>query len=390
MRFFDEFDRTDTAPARYAQPHFDFVNRSAWPEAAAVRGLLEEWFEEFPGNHTELRGRFRSPDNRQHLGAFFEVYLNALLRRMGLSVYRPEGAGSSKTTDFLVSGKETSFWLEATLAAASNEEAARLRRVNRVYDTIEGMDSPNFFVGVVEVTRELESDPPGAKLRAWLTKELAKLNPDSVAAAFEAGGLEALPTWDYEAEGWEIRLQAIPKSPAGRGKPGVRPIGYRRIGPMYVECRKGIVSALGSKATRYGEMDGPYVVAVNVLDDFADEKDIADALFGEPVITVRMLPDGRSSTEQSRRGDGVWWGPNGVQNTRVSGILAIERFSYWNIARRVPVLWHNPWAQKPLRRDLWPFEQMAANENTGALERKAAVRASVADLLGVRDRKSVV
>ncbi len=385
MQLFDEIERTETTPARYAQPYFDFVNRSAWGEAAAVRALLEDWFGRFPGNRPEVRGRFRSPDNRQHLGAFLELYLNALLRALGFDVDRPPGEGSAKTPDFLVSGRNVQFYMEGTLAAASNDEAARLQRVNRVYDTIDKMDSPNFFVGVVEVTRELESDPPGAKIRAWLASELAKLDPDEVATAFERGGLEALPIWAYNAEGWEITFRAIPKSPEGRGKPGVRPIGFRRIGPMYVECRGGIAKAVGEKATRYGAMDRPYVVAVNVLDDFADERDVGDALFGEPQVIAGMTVDGRWTTEESRKGNGIWWGPSGVQNRRLSGILGVQRFSYWDVARRAPVLWHNPWAEKPFSDAVWPFEQMVVDGGTGALERKGS-RLAPSTILGLEDR----
>lgn len=381
-QLFDEFERTETAPAGYAQPYFDFVNRSAWREAAAVRALLEEWFAQFPGNRAELRGRFRSPENRQHLGAFFELYLNALFRRLGFSIDRPEGEGSSRTPDFLVSGQGIGFYLEATLAAACDEEVARLRRVNRVYDTIDKMVSPNFFVGVVEVTRELERDPPGARIRTWLTRELAKLDPDQVAGAFERGGLDALPMWDYKAEGWEITFRAIPKSPEGRGKSGVRPIGFRRIGPMYVECREGIVGAVAEKATRYGEIGQPYIVAVNVLDDFADETDVCDALFGQPQVIARMTVNGRWETEERRKANGIWWGPSGVQNTRLSGVLAIQRFSYWDVTKRAPVLWHSPWSQRPLPDSVWPFDQMIVDQSTSVIERRGG-RSSPAAIFGL-------
>src|SRR5437867_1608882 len=104
MTLFDDLERTEAGPGKYSQPHFDFLNRSARRVSGVVRNLLEEWFAQFPVNErADLRGRFRSPDDRQHLGAFVELYLHTVFRTLTLTLEaHPVLAGSARRPDFRV------------------------------------------------------------------------------------------------------------------------------------------------------------------------------------------------------------------------------------------------------------------------------------------------
>ncbi|GEM_PF-3281641 len=58
-------NRDYTGPAFYAEPMFDYLNRSARLESERIRNLLEQWFKHFPSKaQDELRARFRLKDNR--------------------------------------------------------------------------------------------------------------------------------------------------------------------------------------------------------------------------------------------------------------------------------------------------------------------------------------
>jgi hypothetical protein len=111
----------------------------------------------------------------------------------------------------------------------------------------------------------------------------------------------------------------------------------------WVQPRLAIRDAVIGKATRYGDLDLPYVVAVNATSDFADEEDAVDALFG-PLATI--VPEEGDEHEFARLADGVWKG--GGQNTRVSAVLSTERLTPWSVGQARARLIINPWARKPL------------------------------------------
>ncbi|MCX6564009.1 MAG: hypothetical protein NTU60_10460 [Candidatus Aminicenantes bacterium] len=362
---FDEIERDFMGLHGHTEPLFNYLNRSSRPSMARIRELLENWYSNYPQeSRHELRARFRSPDNIQHKGAFFELYLHALVSRLGYRIEtHPTIPTISTKPEFLVYREEIpSFYLEATLAAGPSEETAADKRKNEVYETIDRVDSPNFFIGV-NVEKSAIKAPPGRKWRGAIERWLPKLNPDEIGAKMKSAGLENLPTLIVEKEGWKVAFQAIPKSPQLRGKPGVRPIGMHFI-PFH-QCNEDewIRNAIEEKATKYGNLNMPYLIAINVLSVFSNEPHmIMDALFGDEQVTAYFAPGGKTHDELTRASNGVLRGREGPRNTRVSGIVVLSDLSWGNIAKTNPVLWHNPWASRPLDSELWPFPQWTLNE----------------------------
>jgi hypothetical protein len=289
------------------------------------------------------------------------------MRKLGFQIEpHPTVASTTHHPDFKLTRGPDLCYLEVTAAAPSDEEAAATRRLNRVYDTLDRMESPNFFVAV-EIQGKPESDPPGAQIRRFLTRELKKLDPDVVVRDFESGGLDALPKWRFQHGDWEIEFSPMPKRQEGRGKPGLRPIGLEVLAPQNVDCRESIVAALESKAKRYGSWNHPYIVGVNVLHNFVDRVDISEALFGQEVMKVTLLPSGQRRPVLTREPNGAWYGPTGPRCIQMSAALMADNFSYWDIARRAPVVWHHPWSQRPVSDDIWPFGQIIGDTTTGQL-----------------------
>ncbi len=137
-----------------------------------------------------------------------------------------------------------------------------------------------------------------------------------------------------------------------------------------VDEQAPIVSALRRKATRYGELDRPYVVAVLVDRVFADEEDVAEALFAK----VQLALDGESqllSGEPMREPQGLWRRGNTPRNTRVSAVLSAIHLSSHVVARSMPRLWHNPWARRPIEVDL-PWPATMVDLSTGEMTRSGA------------------
>lgn len=359
---FDEINQDYKGPALYADPIFYYLNRSARLEFKRIRNLLEKWFRHFPSEaQTDLRGRFRSKDDRQSLGAFFELYLHEILSKSGFSVEIHPTVGNRAThPDFrLLKDGKPLFYLEATLAALSDTDTSAKARENRVYDTLNKMKSPNFFIGV-KVHEAQTTNPPGAKMRSFLEYELSNLDPDVIAKQFKQGGLEALPHWDGEYDGWQITFFAIPKKLEARGKHDVRPIGLIRPDVCVPTPHIGIRKSIQDKATKYGELDLPYIVAINVIDEFESDDsdiDISNALFGEEQFTVIFRGNELIDQRPWRKSNGAWYGPEGAQNRRVSATLVTVNLSPRNMTKVTPSLWHNPWANPALASDIWPLPQ---------------------------------
>jgi hypothetical protein len=90
------------------------------------------------------------------------------------------------------------------------------------------------------------------------------------------------------------------------------------------------------------------VVALNALGMFAYPHQTVDTLFGSPRIEVSTLPDGQVVRREERADDGIWRGPKGSQNTRLSAVVSIAGVDPWNFGSRQGRLIRNPWAAKPL------------------------------------------
>ncbi len=364
---FDDIARFDRRPKLESEPMFAYYNHSARPAVASLRRLLEAWFSDVPDEaKVGIRARVRSGDDIPFQSAFFELYLHALMTSMGFSlVYEPEISGSSTRPDFLVSkGGTAHFYLEATVAAAPQQEQAMEKRAAVVYDSLNRMRPPSFFLHV-RIRGAPATPPNGARLRSDLERWLSALDPDEVARRFDELGLEGLPEYEWRHAGWELAFSPIPKAPEHRGSADVRPIGSRIWGG-WLQSHQRIRSAVVSKAKAYGGLRLPLLVAVNILDDFAEDIDVMNALFGEEFVSITTYSDGRHGGPQNaRKPDGAWVGPRGPRARDVSGVIIGYHLDPWRIGVQSPQLIHHPWARRPLRAGLWALEQWVADIETG-------------------------
>jgi hypothetical protein len=363
MSVFDRADRDDCGPRPYAEPDFRYLNRSARPGVQAIRESIESWFIRYPNNHSvELRGRLRSSDNDQHRSAFFELFLHELLLRLGCTVeVHPQVAGVDSHPDFRVSSQHSeSCYLEATLASdETREQSAAKARMNEVYDALNRLDSPNFFIEMR--LRGAPATPPSARsMREFLSPRLAALDFDEVARQHENGEFDSIPRWEYQHDGWSIEFRPIPKSDATRGRGGVRPLGILFEQAKFLRTRDTIRDGVVEKAGCYGELDRPYVIAVNILSDHIDRTDEMESLFGSERYTIHG--ELHQAPQFDRAPNGAWFGPNGIQNTRVSAAFLFPSLSQSNIGWTAPRLYHNPWATRPYCGELDRLNRAVAND----------------------------
>jgi hypothetical protein len=255
---FEDIVREESRPADVGKLTFDCLNGSGWSSCKGIRQLLRQWCDDIPSEvQRELRSCFRTKNGRQHVAAFFELYLYELLSKLGFGLeFHPhiEEKGTRPDFKILKDGKPL-LYLEATFVA-------------------------------------------------------------------------------------------LPDGPHGRDSCGSAP---------HVEIRESIQNRAGL----YGKIDLPYVIAVNVIDELGvDDIDIGNALLGEEQLKVVFREKKMIRRSPGRVPNGLWHGPRGPRNRRVSAALIAINLSPWNFAEALPMLWHNPWAAYPLARDIWPLPQL--------------------------------
>jgi hypothetical protein len=373
MKLFDEIHRTRTGIKAHAEPKFNYINSSARKPYHLIRELLEEWFSSYPENaKKDLRARFRSSDDIKHLAAFFELYLYNLLRKIGFEVeVHPEIQGKSTHPEFKVyySG-QPAFYLEATLAAPSKEEIAARKRENIVYETIDKVNSPDFFL-FVQIRRHTKENPSGRRWRKELEKWLSSLDYESIYCIFKENRFKDLPVLTLEDKGWIVEFKPIPKIGNIRGKPDIRPIGIKCFGLFPCRESERIRNAIIKKAKKYRKLNLPFIIAINATNELTivDEEDILDALLGDFYVTLLLSSQGKIVKNFSRRKpNGAWIGPNGPRYKSVSAVIIFSNLCCENIANCSPELWHNPWSKMPLDISLLPLPQKLLNRRTRRFE----------------------
>jgi hypothetical protein len=353
-----------TRAKKYAESTFEYYEHSARRDIAQIKTVLEDWFAHFPAaSRRDLHQRFRSGSDRQHYGAFFELYTHELLLRLGYTAEVHPDVPERTHPDFLVSRDGLRrFFVESTIGTQSDEEAGQQRLMDQVYDTLDRLKSPDFLLAL-RVHGAPKTAPAGARLRRDLERWLQTLDWAAVKQDWDIGGFDALPTYPWEHEGWSVLIQPIPKSPETRGSADVRPVALNMPVTAFGITADDDVKWAVSLKNKYGDLDLPFLLAINVMAEFCDQYDVMNGLFGHE--TVIFGPGG--TRPGGRLHDGAWDGPRGPRNTSISAVMVYRDLKPWNMKDAVSWFVHNPWASRPLASAALPFAQLVPNYDTGVL-----------------------
>jgi hypothetical protein len=362
--------QTGDATKRATESTYDFLNRVTRPEVAAPRPVLEEWFAHWPADdRNDLRGRLQAKDGVQFAGAFWELYLHEVYRRLGFECQRePEMPDSEKRPDFLMWSAQTSFYLEATVVDYASKEAAERKRQEVVLDMIEAADHPDFALRIHQLTPG-DSQPSRREVvgavEHWLGTLDWQTEIDRLGELGRADEVIAL------GSGWRLRALPYPRPESSRGDRSFPTIATRSGGGMVNEPPT-ILDDLRDKASKYGRPDRPYVIAALCAREFATELDIEQALYGPEVVKFPVGPDGPvpEAARIDRQPKGLWQRGSQQSARRVSALLSAIQLHPWSIVTVPLTLWLNPWASYPLTAGLpWATvtADLAANQFVRAL-----------------------
>ena len=272
--------------------------------------------------------------------------MHELLYRFGYEIEIHPLLTSTKRghPDFVGKGKDVLF-LEATLATdESEEERGRNKVLAVLYDQINEIDLPNYFLDIQRVHNPTGKQPSGKRLRDFISRSLQELNYDALLVASQLGAIDQLPSWTYKQGELEIDFAVIPASKENRGKDKHRPIGILSGGIRWGGADSAISDAIIKKAGKYGRLGQPYIIAVNCLSPFgATRRDDLKALFGtdEP-----HFQDSKVGPKLNGIVNGVWYRANTPQYKRISAVL-VTRVYPWNLPIAEVTLYHNPWPEYP-------------------------------------------
>lgn len=349
MKLFDDVVRSDHSPAGYGDVDFDYLNCSANEPIRRIREVLEDWFSRYTESEkSELRQRFRSSEDYVHFSAFFELWLNELLLRLGCSVkVHPTLPNTSRRIDFLVESPEDNHcYLEAIhITGESGAESKAQSRLNTLYDSLNYLDSPHFFIHL-SVSGTPKTPVPCNKIRSSLERELSNLNPQLVNHFTSLGRFDLLPHWRFEHDGLRITCYPTLKPKELIGAADVRTLGSISFGGI-IDSERSIRDAVIAKAKRYGVLDLPLVVAINVTDPFITERDVLRALYGSV--------SAGSESERLNDSRGVW-----VNNTwtRLSAVLVSRKVRPDRMVNVPICLYHNPQPKRPYVGELTRLPQI--------------------------------
>ncbi|MCY4438326.1 MAG: hypothetical protein OXE05_13470 [Chloroflexi bacterium] len=159
---FDPKERTYMGYPDKGEPHFDFLNRSAWDKVKVVRETLEIWFARIPERKRKsIRSMFCS-DDRQHTGALLELVTHEILCAIGYEV-EADPKVDGKTPDYAATCQDATVIVECTVVQESDRDFDGAQSENASsLDTRE--PGVSIKVGVLGVDIQLSK---ATKKKAW-------------------------------------------------------------------------------------------------------------------------------------------------------------------------------------------------------------------------------
>jgi len=370
---FDDKVRTDPEPGYARERTYAFLDRVDDPVFAAVRELLNAWVGRFASLHddaaiSDLVGRLRSKEDIAFYAAFWELYLHELFVRLGFNIEVHPESGKDTRPDFRLTRDGREIYLEAVMPNPRAGRSKESKGSRTVIEYIDAAFDPDFSVSLRFVAGS--GSVPSKKevvrvVQAWLANQTwndpaeAGLDPRSPHPETELGVRE-----------WVIGVRAWPRPPDRRGDrkfPTI--VTYPGMSGFPAAVSAGIRPVLDEKASKYGDLEAPYLLAVWVMSPMASESTPAEALFG----IALPISDGTHSTGLPLavdERDGLW-AP--TRPGRLSAVLSANsmHFNYSAVSRYLPRIWHNPWALHPINQDL-PFAASRVSQDETSITNEPA------------------
>ncbi|WP_343745330.1 hypothetical protein [Chitinophaga sp.] len=342
---FDEKERILEGPADYNADIYTYYNDSARLDVGNVRSRLESWFSQYPEEEKEeLKSRFKATFDP----AFYELYIFVLFSQLGYTLeIHPEVPGTTKRPDYMARKNGAFIYIEVKyMTMRSQTEQSLERRKNVLLDAINKVNASNFLLKLEEVTFKDNSQPSGKLIIRYFNQVMSSYDPDNYAELLMEQGFQAMPMIEYEDEKVKIRTRLIPQSPINRGT-NSRSIGMHPSVTQIGNDSEDIRAALETKATRYGNLNAPYIICLNKQSVSLDIIEVQEALYGSFQVSWSENPSNHDEKLEFA-GNGFFGSKHNPKFTRVSGVY-ITNANTANLSTTAGHAFrHNPFAQYPI------------------------------------------
>ncbi len=362
---FDNVERINGNPSEHGEPLYTFLNRAAGDYWQSVRDVLTEWLSRYPAEEQRtMISRFRRTDRRGFLGAFWELYLHEVFRRLGFEVVlHPEVNGATRRPDFRLQLGTAVTYVEAVTIYEPQAHSIDDARLAPVLDAINNISSPDFRLAVEAYSIGILA-PPVKRMCQTLESWVRALDVSAVSRP--PSDSTSVLRWRHQ--GWDLRFTLIPRPSRDRGLAGSRAIGVYPGRAGIIDDHQVIRQRLGEKTRAYGrQLRDPFVIALRSYRPTTDFEELLTGLFGAACEHPDMIRDGVIHRSRLVGANGFWLTNKGVQYQDVSAVLVAFELMPWSVARCQPWLIANPWASRPLEIEL-PFNRVAVDTTTGEIE----------------------
>jgi hypothetical protein len=340
MAIFSEGERYRDGPPRAGEPLFSYLDSSARPVARDARQTIEMWVAEYPAKSlARWLGDFRSNDDAQHISAFFELFLVRFFQANDWKILEvePEIDGVKGKPDFLIEGPDgVPVVVEAIVPNdKADSERGKEKLIADIKDAINAVRIPDHYLMLEAIEAPTEAINKAnliGALNAWIASKPGKDD------AFE-----------YKDKGALVNIKLLHRPGRDVDSPEYRAIGIEMGGVSVSTPGDLVKKGLERKASKYKELELPYLIALNARGFHDTEDDYLAATYGTQAARFSMGPDGLTGDpEWIRNHDGLFNDGGRPRKQHVSGVLLFNGVAPWNWSDRYSCMIHNAFAHKSL------------------------------------------
>lgn len=325
---------------RFSRPEWDFLLHDESDCAKRYREGLTGLLSIYPaGGRNDLEGRLCSGTTSGFRSACMELRLFGLLRAIGDVEVHPTIGNTNRHPDFRVTTNDGDVFVEAVLALDRDEEREQQERFRLLLDSIDSLNFP-FSVwvqGWTGLTPGFDIAPIVEFLREQLSAQALRETSGAHVLTYREETQQGRVEVDFEV--WS-REEAVADGLVELWGPGRA---------RAVTTHEKIRWRVRNKATRYGELGAPFVVAIWPGEEFPPiEGTVLAGLYGDVQVTLSLVD--KSYREIGRTHNGAF---NTIAGGRTLNTEVGAAAVYWErlVDRGWEHFWfiyHNPYADRPV------------------------------------------
>lgn len=321
MHLFEGESRLSKSAATINMSDYNVIKYSRRRDIAILRKILESWYEEYPDcGKLDLRNRLMKQENFD--AALFELYIFKLFSNLGYELtLHPNLSNNNNHPDFVAISERQILFVEAKVCFDTTEkEKAAKKRKATVLDSIDSIVDGRF--GLAIERNEVRGAQPSAKnLKKYILNRFDVLD-QRITPKLKPYDLTTSEKFEYEDDGISMSGKVFAYSVVNKENPVV---GIDASNNGYgINYSEKIRDAIKSKAKKYGNLDNPFIICLNLPEAFINDNDIISALFWrtEFRLLINMARD-VVKTENAKIADGIFY-DNASHCENVSAVLILQ------------------------------------------------------------------